>query len=427
MMKKHILLMVAALAGLQPFLFAQWGDEWNVGRWSRAHLKFTEDSFTITNKPINTNFLVGLTNANICNEQGELVLVSNGSQIADSNNRVIKGGEQLLDSLMGLYFDGKDYSPPVLQGCIFLPKNKTQYYLFYQSESDSFWSSGARQSDQLHYAVIDMTGDNGKGEVISVRNTLYEGIMLMGHLTATRHGNGRDWWLINHGWENNVKQKYLVTPDTVLGPFFQAIGTDMLEPDVVGMACFSKDGSKYATGTGNSLINVLDFDRCTGEFSNPKAFKSITENPWNNPYSNGSGCNGLSFSSNNRFLYINSIYTLHQHDLLSTDISQSGVLLAKYDSTLNQSGFGLPFEAQYLAPNGKIIISNWDGGNPNFHVIEQPDSAGLACDFRKSSLFLPTVNSASSIANMINYDLGKLQGCDTFYTGIKSQDNTVVS
>jgi len=263
-----------------------------------------------------------------------------------------------------------------------------------------------------------MDANNGKGSVMSKKNVLYNDTICDGHLTAVRHGNGRDWWVVNNGFQNNVLHKYLVTPDTILGPFFQAIGTPRLEPDAVGMACFSKDGSKFAIGTANSLINVFDFDRCTGIFSNPKTFQSITEKPWNNPYSNNSGCNGLSFSPNNRFLYVNSIYTIHQYDIEANDIKASGKLLAKYDSTFNQTS--LPFEAQYLAPNQKIIVGNWDGSNANLHIIHSPDTVAPFCNFERDGIYVPYTLGASSLPNMPNYDLGKLMGCDTFYTAVSA-------
>jgi hypothetical protein len=415
-MRELILFMVAALLGLQSTL-AQWGNEWNVGHYNRCHLKFNESGFSTTTKPITYINLIDRDNANICNEYGELIFKTNNNQVLDSNNKQIAGGNYLLDSIMADYFDGYNWSMNTLQGCIFLPKSNTSFYLFYLSVSDALWITGREQPNRLYYAIVDANADGGKGAVISKRNTLYSDTLCDGHLTAVRHGNGRDWWLVNNGYQNNVLHKYLVTPDTVLGPFFQAIGTPRLEPDAVGMACFSKDGSKYATGTGNSLINIFDFDRCSGMFSNPKTFQSITPSPWVNPYSNNSGCNGLCFSPNGRFLYINGIYALFQHDLKAEDIRASGVLLGKADSTYE---WQMPFEASYISPNDKIILGTWGGGSTKMHVIEQPDSVGLTCDFRKCSLYLPKVNVAASIANMINYDLGALPGCDTFYTAVVS-------
>jgi hypothetical protein len=409
--------MITLVWGLSFSLLSlgQLGQEWNVGAYSHSHVKFTDQVIQITNKVINPRFLVLENNANLCDSSGDIVLITNGGQIADSNNLVLLNGDTITEVLYSDF--GKTYGFPTLQGSVMLPKKDNLFYVFTLGVSDKLWATGREQPDQLFYAVVDMDANNGKGAVISKLNLLYNDTMCDGHLTAVRHGNGRDWWVVNNGYENNVLHKYLVTPDTVLGPFFQAIGTPRLEPDAVGMACFSKDGSKFAIGTANSLINVFDFDRCTGMFSNPKTFQSITESPWVNPYSNNSGCNGLCFSPNNRFLYVNSIYTIHQYDIEEPNIRGSGVLIAKADTTYE---WQLPFMQSYATPNHRIILGTWGGGSTRLHVIEQPDSAGFACDFRKCSLFLPTVVVASSIANMINYDLGPLPGCDTFYTAVVS-------
>ena len=67
-----------------------------------------------------------------------------------------------------------------------------------------------------------------------------------------------------------------------------------------------------------------------------------------------------------------------------------------------------------LAPNGKIYISSWHGGSQHLHVINHPDSLGLACGFQFNGQQCVTYNT-NNLPNMVNYKLGALvgSGCDT--------------
>ena len=81
---------------------------------------------------------------------------------------------------------------------------------------------------------------------------------------------------------------------------------------------------------------------------------------------------------------------------------------------------GIYHDILQLAPNGKIYISCWNGGSNKIHVINQPDSLGLACDFR--FLGQPVLTqSPQSIPYFPNFWLGALAGsCDTISTDIRA-------
>ncbi|HRF38555.1 MAG TPA: hypothetical protein PK198_07190, partial [Saprospiraceae bacterium] len=71
------------------------------------------------------------------------------------------------------------------------------------------------------------------------------------------------------------------------------------------------------------------------------------------------------------------------------------------------------FYLAQLAPDGKIYI-NSNNGVRYLHVINQPDSLGLACDVCQHCVELPSIN-ALSLPNFPNYRLHHLEGspCDT--------------
>jgi hypothetical protein len=374
----------------------------------------TADTVTIT-FPVAWKLSPLRTLAFICDKTGVPQFYTNGAQIGNlvGDSLIAKG---MIDSALAVDFgDGM----PMEQGSVILPKNDCQYYCIYYSVSDSFYALGYNQPDRLYYALVDMCANVGRGKVLSVKNPIYKGFMGMNRMTACKHANGRDWWLVVHGDEYNNYFKFLVTPDSISGAFQQQIGPPELE-GILGQAVFSPDGSKYASITGNSPLVLLDFDRCTGEFSNPVSI-NVSFLP---PYQiNGSGALGCAFSPSGRFLYVNEYDQLVQFDLSADTIQKSITVIAQFDTTYYR--YTHPFHTEYLAPNGKIYIDNWDASPPCFHVINTPDSPGVACNYEKSVL-CSNNSSALPISNMPHYRLGPLvgSGCDTLTDNQSIEPNT---
>ena len=179
----------------------------------------------------------------------------------------------------------------------------------------------------------------------------------------------------------------------------------------LGLACFSPDGSKYVryglTEMHNpSRLEIFDFDRCTGELSNYR-------NLW---YLDSIYAPGLSISPNSRYMYVGRQLSIDQYDLQASDIAASKQTVANYDFFVDplfpQFGY-TTFFLQQLAADKKIYISTGNGTR-FLHVIDQPDSVGLACNVLQHSIQLPTFNSFS-IPNFPNFRLGPIDGtiCDS--------------
>lgn len=100
-------------------------------------------------------------------------------------------------------------------------------------------------------------------------------------LAAIRHGNGRDWWVISHELnDSNTFVKYLVQSDTIIGPFYQSIGSNTYHDNALtGQSLFNRNGNKLYIGGSSGHIDVFNFNRCTGELKNFVNIKPGTFNP----------------------------------------------------------------------------------------------------------------------------------------------------
>ncbi len=169
-----------------------------------------------------------------------------------------------------------------------------------------------------------------------------------------------------------------------------------------GQAAFSPNGTKYARYNKFDGVYLFDFDRETGLLSN---FELLVP-------SDTLLSGGLAFSPSGQFLYISSTWSLYQYDLWADDISESLVLVGKWDGYLEDGFFPATFFQMQLAPDCRIYMSS-TSSTRHLHVINQPDLPGAACDFRQHSFPLPTWNF-TTMPNFPNFRLGTGYAvCDT--------------
>ena len=248
-----------------------------------------------------------------------------------------------------------------------------------------------------------MNLDSGLGGVVQKNTVLFQDTLIEGRLTAVKHANGRDWWIFSHKWNSGQIFKFLVTPYGIQGPFVQNIFT--VRVNYFGQMLFSPQGDKFAYYDPNDDLDVWDFDRCSGYFSNRRHVNI------NDTAAGG----GVAFSSNGQFLYVSSHRYVYQFDV--NDITNSQFTVAIYDG-FQSGGLSCNFYLTALAPDGKIYI-NSGNGSLDLHVINNPDSAGLSCNFCQHCIHLPAFN-AFTMPNYLNYNLGPQTGtaCDSLSTAI---------
>ena len=215
-------------------------------------------------------------------------------------------------------------------------------------------------------------------------------------MTACKHANGRDWWIVI-GDEHNTYYTFLLTPNGISDTLIQSIGPSYYNGIDIGYSKFSQDGSKYVTSCYSGPILVMDFDRCSGIFSNPV----ITHNPGNGAI--------VEFSPNGRFVYATNSYNLTQLDLSLANPDQDSISLYQADSTDQAQMHFLQ-----LAPNGKLFASCFNGGFYFIHAVNYPDLKGDSADYVDTA-FTTLTTASNNFPNMINYKLGPLlnSSCDT--------------
>jgi hypothetical protein len=291
------------------------------------------------------------------------------------------------------------------QGIIALPdiSNPNRYYLVHSfMDSIPGLPPPVLYCDKTLTTYLDMSANNGNGNVI-YKNQPIIADDIGQQITAVRHGNGKDWWILVQKCNTNCFYRVLLTdtgfqvmPDLTCG------GQPVGDTDLASVT-FSPDGSKFAQFAVFGGLNIYDFDRCTGELSNPIYYPLNTGD-------SGLYGTGVAISPNNRFLYVSATVVLLQFDLWADDIAASADTVGIYDGYRNP--FGSYFVTEQPGPDGKIYIA-CGNGEFDYHVINNPDSAGVACNFAQHAISLPT--PSGGVPNFPNYRLGALTGsaCDT--------------
>ncbi|MCX6274432.1 MAG: T9SS type A sorting domain-containing protein, partial [Bacteroidetes bacterium] len=271
------------------------------------------------------------------------------------------------------------------QGGLFLPKPNSisEYYLFHESEEFfNYNSTNVYRPISLSYSIIDVALDSGKGGIENNFKNIHliDDTLTHGKLSAVRHANGRDWWLIIHRFNSNLFYKFIITPYTILGPFTQNIGSFNPADVYFGQTKFSEDGNHYFIQLQNDSVDLFVLAIVGG-----------------------------AFSPSGRFLYLNNDRKIHQFDLWASNIQSSDSIVAVWDSTGTPSIF---YEST-LAPDGRIYLCTYVG-TTILHYIEYPDSLGTACSIIQNSFVTPNPNTFC-FPNYANYELGADIGsiCDT--------------
>ena len=351
-----------------------------------------------------------LTNASICDTTGQLLFYTNGHVVYNNNHDSLYNTSGINPGWGTTYYE--PYGMGIPQGALIIPRpgHTDQYLLFYESlEFVVLDSITSNAPINLGYSIIDMTLDAGLGGIPSNQKNLIavSDTLIAGRITGVKHANGRDWWLLVHHYSDDKFYKVLVTPDSVINYSSQNIGRFHLFERYIMQSCFSPNGDKLVMGltverqTLTNIVDLFDFDRCTGLLSNHREI----EIP--DTINLALGC---SFSPNGRWLYASTSTDMYQYDTWDSNINSTRLIVSHWDST---TAIPMSYFHHLLGPDNNIYVTNPYSSN-FIHVINEPDSQGVNCNLNHGQLVLSAMN-CHMMPNSVNYNLNKIFGspCDT--------------
>ncbi len=406
---KKLLFCIAAILCCNAF--SQGYNNWWVFGDS-ALLDFTTGTPQYGNSSIITNE----TCASISDTEGNLLFYTNGEKVWNSAHSLMPSGDGL--DLGGLF---PPFGTSITQGALIIPKpgSTNLYYVIQMQNYGGIYDIG------LKYSIVDMTLNGGLGDVTE-KNIPFFDIYTEEKMQAVKHGNGRDWWLIVRRYDTitaDIKNidfvKFLITPAGISPAEFQHYDPEYNEflDTGWGQMIFSQDGSRMLFPRQLDL-NLFDFDRCTGEFSNLVEIKNIEATSY-----------GCSFSPDGTKIYVSGVC---EKKIFQYCLTCDGEPIDSTKELVYEGPTGQFCLAQHqLGPDGKIYIATvyniipndvFNSKNQNLCVINNPNEIYPLCDFDTNTVSLGTRRVIGALPNMPNYNLGALVGseCDTLGTSVKN-------
>lgn len=314
-------------------------------------------------------------NSTISDRQGNLLFYSDGIQVMNRDFDFMPNG---------LFIKGTSFSDKT---ALFIPNpiDSNLYYLFTLNLRDR----------EIQYSIIDRRLDNGLGDIIEGQKNIPFATNTAGLMVSAKGVCGSIWLIVAEENSNQILSFEVDAEGISASPVVSDVGqgsqlfTQTFPNRDLGL--FSPDSKKLAIFNRlTSQIHLFDFDRNTGQFSNPI----------NIPFPVGFRLSG-GFSSDGSKLYVNQRDEnivpnpnqnpppthIFQFDLNSNDRQQiidSQILIATKENTY-QAFFQLSFD-------NSLYISD---GNTHLSQIRFPNLLGTACEFMDSVLLFPstTVNN----------------------------------
>lgn len=246
------------------------------------------------------------------------------------------------------------------------PLSDSLFYLFTVSSREVLGTSDDRG---LNYSIINMALNEGFGDItneknIGLLNSSFE------KLTAAKHCNGRDIWVVAIAYPTGSFHSYLVSENGISNSYESITNSLPVFSNgrqVQGPMKISPDGKYIAMGFGDNSYNyahIYTFDNSNG------AVKYFCQLPVNAL----SRATGVTFSPDSKKLYIaDEVYGIFQYDFSSPD-TQS---ILNSRQLIGPSAFVYQMQ---IGPDGKIYIAQ--NGTFFIDVIQNPNASdSAACGY----------------------------------------------
>lgn len=301
------------------------------------------------------------------------------------------------------------------------PASNTIYYVFC-TQTNNINIPGT-----LYCSEVDITLASGNGSVTSKNNVVFTTgtpTTSIGKLTATRHCNGTDIWLVCRDWYwnnvvpngtltvNNNFRSFLITPagvnpvPVISAPVTYTFNTNFGWTWDYGCMKISPNGKKlglalyafnnFNNNSNNNSFELFDYDNTTGIVSNSLALMPGLINNWNNAWGCEFSPDGTKFYGakyNNNIGYPPGIY---QWDLCAgTPSAIAASIYTVYTNNINPN-----FAALQLGPDGKIYCTRWNVLN-SLDVITNPNAQGSGCGHVANGQSIAPKTALGSLPNFM--------------------------
>ncbi|MEO8069547.1 MAG: gliding motility-associated C-terminal domain-containing protein [Flavobacteriales bacterium] len=327
--------------------------------------------------------------ASIADTNGNLLFYTNGESVRDRNHNEMPNGAGLWGSFSSA------------QSAIIVPVvgEDSLYYVFTTPAQVNYWGGGW---NGLSYSVVDMRLNSGLGDV-AVKN-----IQLIGsvteRLTAARHANGRDVWVICHGWDNSSFYAYLVDCIGIHGPIIsnagRSIHNDPGNSHMAAIGCMdvSPQGDRLATtwaDINSAWSSAARIDIHT--FNNANGTVSLLDTVSHTQTGLDARGYGVHFSPGGTKLYV-SEYGLNNgmtfSRVLQYDMQAADIPASEYTVAAGSPEFG----GLQAGPDGVMYVTRLSF-QTYVSRIRYPELGGAACTFDGAGVSIAPGQNAWGLPN----------------------------
>ncbi len=313
--------------------------------------------------------------ASLADGAGNLLFYTDGVTVYQRNNSIMPNGTGLLgDNLSTM----SAIITPVIG-------NRDQYYIFTVDGTTTNPNNGpGGRFDGLHYSVVDMSRNGGFGQVIQKNIPLADSTTEK--VIALKGATDREYWIVTQLWNTSRYLSYKIDCSGIqTTPVVSNSGLPVSGTISYGFMKPSHDGNRIASVVTDTAffglperVEVLDFNRLTGQLSNPQPVTGT-----------GSAYYGLEWSPDNQTLYVGDITNqeIKSYDMSAANIPATQQVVHDYGL------FGIDVGALQLGPDNKIYIKRFDRidviNNPNNRA--SPGFQLSVINLPNPSIFFPTL------------------------------------
>lgn len=375
-------------------LFAQHNNNWAFGE--KSGLTFNTNPTSLISTSIGQDTFGGetLTSSSYSDCDGKLIVYGHRSQLWNKNHK------PMLNGTFGLPGSSIQFSPIIPK-----PNSNRYLYFFYKD----FYSN--ENKSKLFYAIIDMSLDNGLGEVI-IKDKLLDSsdaCNINNNFTYTFHQNKRDIWVICSN-SSKIAKSFLLTDTGIIhqpiinnnicsfdgfesrqgGPAYNSVYSSEGNDALLGHFKMTHDGKNLiVSGIDSSTTKagpclIYDFDNRTGILSNQKTLLQFSDiNPTSITYFKGNFF-FCEISPNDSIIYFSNIFyyalpPFYNQEYRSVILQVNRFTMSKTLVKTIQGGVNTSLQ---IGPDGKIYTISAINNNFNIACINKPNLIGTKSEFK---------------------------------------------